>query len=242
VDVYAAVDIRGGKCVRLMQGDFGRETVYMDDPVEAARHWQEQGADWLHVVDLDGARSGRRANAEPIRALLAGIDRTPVQVAGGIRTLDRARAVLDEGAARVVLGTAAVRNPSLLREAVAALPGRVAVGVDARDGEVKIEGWEQTSGQSLNRVADAAAQAGAATIIYTDISVDGTLSHPNVEATRALVERLAPGTPIIASGGVGSLNDIAQLRAAGVAGVIIGRALYTGALKLTDALAVAHAE
>ena len=132
MDVYATVDIRGGKCVRLMQGDFGRETVYMEDPVEAAQHWQDQGADWLHVVDLDGARSGRRANAELIRALLAGVDRAPVQVAGGIRTLGSARAVLEDGAARVVLGTAAVRNPSLLREAVAALPGQVAVGVDAR--------------------------------------------------------------------------------------------------------------
>ena len=242
MDVYAAVDIRGAKCVQLIQGDFGRETVYMEDPVEAARHWQDQGADWLHVVDLDGARSGRRANAELIRDLLAGVDRAPVQVAGGIRTLDSARAVLGDGAARVVLGTAAVRNPSLLREAVAALPGQIAVGVDARDGEVKIEGWERSSGQSLNRVADAAAQAGAATIIYTDISVEGMLSHPNVEATRVLVERLGPGTPVIASGGVGSLDDIARLRAAGVAGVIIGTALYTGVLKLSDALAVAHAE
>ncbi len=240
--MYATIDIRGGKCVRLEQGDFGRETVYMDEPVEAAQHWQELGADWLHVVDLDGARSGRRANAAVVRALLAAVDRAPVQVAGGIRTLDSARAVMDDGAARVVLGTAAVRNPSLLRDAVAALPGRVAVGVDARDGEVKIEGWRQSSGKSLNHVADAAAQAGAATIIYTDISVDGMLSHPNVEATRALVKRLGSGTPIIASGGVGSLDDIAQLRDAGVAGVIIGRALYTGALKLTDAVAVAHAE
>ena len=240
MDIYAAVDIRGGRCVRLTQGDFGRETVYFEDPVEAARHWLEQNTDWLHVVDLDGSRQGRRVNAEVIRRVIEAAGDTPVQVAGGIRTVETVREVLGDGAARVVLGTAAVRDPKLVVGAAREWPGRVAVAVDARDGEVVIEGWEVGSSRPVEAVADAAAEAGVAALIYTDVAVDGTLEQPDIEGTRALVERVGSQVAVIASGGVASAGDVSRLRAAGAAGVIIGRALYTGDVSLPDALTAAR--
>ncbi len=242
MDVFATIDIRGGKCVRLSQGDFKRETIYFDDPAEAARRWVSEGADWLHVVDMDGARTGERVNASAIGRVIASAGSTPVQVAGGIRSLNTVREVLDSGAARVVLGTAAVRDPELVATAVKAFPTRVAVGVDAKAGDVVIEGWAQVTSYGVEAVADMAAAAGAAAVIHTDVSVDGMLSHPNIPATGALVRRLGTRLEIIASGGVGQVEDIVSLREVGADGVIVGRALYTGAVRLADALAAAHPE
>lgn len=240
MDIYVGIDIRDGKCVRLTQGDFARETIYFDDPADAAQQWVDQGADWLHVVDLDGARKGERVNGEVIKRVVASAGTRPVEVSGGIRSLDAVGEVLDAGAARVVLGTAAVRDPDMIVAAVEKFPARVAVGVDAKAGEVVIEGWRVGSACRVETVAESAAAAGVASVIYTDVTVDGTLRHPNVGATSALVQRLGCRLPVIASGGVGQVADVTDLRGAGAAGVIIGRALYTGTVRLADVLAAAH--
>ncbi|MBM4438445.1 MAG: 1-(5-phosphoribosyl)-5-[(5-phosphoribosylamino)methylideneamino]imidazole-4-carboxamide isomerase [Actinobacteria bacterium] len=239
MDVYAAIDIRDGQCVRLTQGDFTRETVYFKDPVEAARHWLAQGARWLHVVDLDGARRGTRANADMVRRVLSAAGDTPVQVSGGLRSIELIGEALSDGAARVVVGTAAVRDPDLLQAATERFPGRVAVGVDAKDGVVVVEGWGASGAVDVATMAERAASAGAAAIVYTDVQVDGTLAHPNVAVTADLVQKIGARVPVIASGGVGSLTDITSLRAIGVAGVIVGRAIYAGAVDLRAAVAAA---
>jgi phosphoribosylformimino-5-aminoimidazole carboxamide ribotide isomerase len=234
--IIPAIDLKGGKCVRLLRGDLQAETVYGDDPVAMGRRWVEEGARYLHVVDLDGAVSGAPGNGDAIAALCAKLS-IPVEVGGGVRTVERAGSILALGADRVIFGTAALEQPAIVADACRRFPGRVAVGIDARDGKVAVKGWVETSAVSAVDLARQLAGSGAACIIYTDIERDGTQQGVNVAATRALAQAI--DIPVIASGGVGSLQDIAALLPSepdGVTGVIIGRALYTGAVRLADAL------
>lgn len=234
MEVIPAVDIRGGRAVRLHQGDYDRETVFEDDPVAAASRWAGQGARRVHVVDLDGAREGRQANAEVTRAIVQSVD-AAVQIGGGVRDLETLRASLDLGAARVVLGTAALRDPPLLREAVALAREQLVVSVDARDGLVRVEGWTEGSDVPVAAFVRDLAALGVERIVYTDIDRDGVRGAPNFEAYTAL----AAATPmaVIAAGGVTALNDLRELARCGVEAAIIGRALYSGDIRLPDALA-----
>ena len=237
--IYPAIDLRGGRCVRLMQGCFEDETVYADDPVAVARRFEAAGARWLHVVDLDGARAGRPLQTDLVGAVCAAVA-IPVQVGGGLRDEASVAAVLAAGAERAVVGTVAVREPTRCRRICAAHPGRVAVAIDARDGRVRVAGWTEGEDQDPLGVAAGLAAMGAAAVIYTDVARDGTECGPDLEGTAAVAG--AAGVPVIASGGIGSLahvRAIARLAARGVAGLIIGRALYTGAVRLGEALAVA---
>jgi phosphoribosylformimino-5-aminoimidazole carboxamide ribotide isomerase len=230
-----AVDIRGGRCVRLVQGDFTRETTYSDDPAEMARHWEAEGAQRLHVVDLDGARDGVRANAAVIRRLLGSVS-IPVQVGGGIRSLETARALLDDGADRVVMGTKAAEEPETVAEWVSALGAdRLIIGVDARDGRVATHGWATVTDFEVVAFCERLATMGAGRVIYTDVGRDGLLGGPDVERTRALARVVC----VIGSGGVSSVEHLRALADAGAEGAIVGTALYEGRLKLADALAVA---
>jgi phosphoribosylformimino-5-aminoimidazole carboxamide ribotide isomerase len=238
--IFPAIDLRGGRCVRLMQGAFDRETIYGDDPVAVARRFAAAGARWLHVVDLDGARAGRPVQAELVAAICAAVS-IPVQVGGGLRDEAAVAGVLGAGAARAIVGTVAVEDPERCAAICAAHPGKVAVGLDARDGRLRTGGWLADAALDPEAVAGRARAIGAVAIIYTDIGRDGTERGPDVEGTLRVV-RAAAGVPVIASGGVGTLDDVRALAAAdGVAGVVVGRALYTGAVRLEDALAVAGA-
>lgn len=239
--VYPAIDLRDGRCVRLREGDFARETVYGEDPVAMAVRWAAAGAEWLHVVDLDGARAGRPLQLAIIRAVCEAVG-VPVQVGGGVRSAADAAAVLAAGARRVVVGTMAVREPAACAALCGAHPGRVAVGLDARDGRVRVAGWLEGGDADVLALAPQVAAMGAACIVYTDIGRDGTERGPDLAGTRAVAR--AAGIPVIASGGVGTVDDVravAGLGADGVAGVIVGRALYTGAVDLGAALAAARA-
>jgi phosphoribosylformimino-5-aminoimidazole carboxamide ribotide isomerase len=228
-----AVDIRGGRCVRLVQGDYSRETRYADDPAAMARHWAEQGAQRLHVVDLDGARDGVRANASVIAEVLASVG-VPVQVGGGVRSLETACALLDDGADRVVVGTRAAEDPEVLTEWVEALgPERLVVGVDARDGRVATHGWLNLTDIGVTDFCERLVVLGVRRVVYTDVGRDGLLGGPNVEMTRALSNILS----VIGSGGVSRVEHLRALADAGAEGAIIGTALYEGKLSLTDALA-----
>lgn len=227
-----AVDIRGERCVRLVQGDFSRETRYADDPAEMARHWQDQGAARLHVVDLDGARDGVRSNASVIAKLLRSVS-VPVQVGGGIRSLETARELLETGADRVIVGTRAAEDTDSLREWIAALgPERVVVGVDARDGSVATHGWQTVTDLSVLDFCGQLAAIGVERVVYTDVGRDGLLGGPNVEITRKLARSLG----VIGSGGVATVEDLRVLAEAGAEGAIIGTALYEGRLNLSEAL------
>jgi len=234
--IIPAIDLKNGKCVRLLRGDLDAETVYGDDPVAMGRRWADAGARYLHVVDLDGAVQGQPVNHAAIRGLCAALA-MPIEVGGGIRTVERAGELIALGVDRVIFGTSALRQPEIVAEACARFPGRVAVGIDARDGMVAVEGWLETSATAAIDLARTAESWGAARIIYTDISRDGTQEGVNAEATRALADGI--GIPVTASGGVGSLDDILALRAhesAGVDSVIVGRAIYTGAVDLAEAI------
>lgn len=237
--VLPAVDIRGGRCVRLVQGVRDQERVYGDDPVAAALRWQDAGAAWVHVVDLDGAFDGRPRNDAVIARMIAAL-RVPVEVGGGIRDLETIRRYLDAGAARVILGTAAASAPEVLRDACVAFGDRVAVGIDARGGAVVIEGWVTSTGEPALSAASRVVASGARRIIYTDTSRDGMLAGPNLAAFEAML-RVA-SVPVIASGGVASADDVRRLRAlasAGLEGVIVGRALYEARVTLEDLLEAA---
>ena len=235
--LYPAIDLKGGKVVRLKRGDMDQATTYAEDPGAQAAAFDADGFEWLHVVDLDGAFAGRPANAEAVAAILAGT-RRPVQLGGGIRDMATVEAWLSRGVKRVILGSAAVKNPDFARAACRAFPGQVAVGIDAKDGMVATEGWAEVSTVSALDLALSFEDAGAAAIIHTDIDRDGMLGGVNVEATAALARRLS--TPVIASGGVAGVEDILALKAAGsVAGTIIGRALYDGRLAAGEALRAA---
>jgi len=248
VIVVPAIDIRGGKCVRLVQGDYARETIFGEEPADMARRWMSAGATALHLVDLDGAKSGRRDNESAVRGVLRAVEedarergsRPTTQLGGGIRDIASVELWLEAGIGRVILGTAAVREPSLVETAATRFPGRVWVGIDARDGNVAVDGWTRTTERSAFELATEMQDRGAAGIIYTDIARDGTGKGVNVEATAALADRL--DIPVFASGGVHSRDDVARLRAVagkGIAGVIVGRALYEGAVTLADLLAAA---
>ena len=237
--VFPAIDLKDGRCVRLRQGAMDDATVYNDDPAAQARSFEEAGARWLHVVDLDGAVSGQPKNASAVAAILKSVS-MPVQLGGGIRDRARIESWLEAGVRRVVLGTAAIANPDLVREAARAHPGRIIVGIDARKGMVAVDGWTRATETTARELADALAGAGVAAIVYTDIDRDGVLGGPNIEATVALAKGLP--VPVIASGGVSTIDDITALRARekdGIAGVIVGRAIYDGRVDLKRALALA---
>ncbi len=235
MEILAAIDVRGGKCVNLIQGDFERETVFYEDPREAARYFLDCGTDWIHLVDLDAARSVAPTDTSVVSDIVELAGSVPVQVGGGVRTLETVREVLDAGAARVVIGTAAVRDPDLVPVAAKAHPGQIAVGVDARNGRVAIEAWAEDSEIAVADLAAAAADAGVAALVYTDVNRDGMLAQPNFDGTADLVRRHGQKLDVIASGGVHSRDDVAQLAELGADGVIIGRALYTGAVTLAAA-------
>lgn len=239
--LYPAIDLKGGQCVRLVQGDMERATVYNPDPVAQARAWQAAGFSWIHIVDLDGAVGGAPANAHAVRRILGDV-RIPVQLGGGIRTLAQVRHWLEAGVTRVILGTAAVRTPDVVREACAAFPGRIVLGLDTRDGFVAVDGWTEVSDLSAADLAREMEQIGVTAIIHTDIARDGTGEGVSLDQTRALAQ--AVRIPVIASGGVGSLEDLRAVRAAqadGVQGVILGRALYDGRITPAQALEIAGA-
>ncbi|WP_160000599.1 1-(5-phosphoribosyl)-5-[(5-phosphoribosylamino)methylideneamino]imidazole-4-carboxamide isomerase [Roseomonas sp. 18066] len=237
--LYPAIDLKAGKVVRLKRGDMDQATVYAEDPGAQAAAFDAAGFDWLHVVDLDGAFAGKPANAEAVAAILKGTKR-PVQLGGGIRDMATVEAWLMRGIARVILGSAAVKDPAFARAACKAFPGKVAVGIDAKDGMVATEGWAEVSSVSALDLALSFEDAGAAAIIHTDIDRDGMLGGVNVAATAEIAARLT--TPVIASGGVAGVQDIIDLKAAGhVAGTIIGRALYDGRLTAAEAMAAARA-
>ncbi len=236
--LYPAIDLKGGQCVRLRQGEMADATVYSDDPGSQARAWIASGCRWLHVVDLDGAFAGRPVNVDAVEAILRAAT-VPVQLGGGLRDMASIEAWVARGVARVVLGSAAVKNPSLVREACARFPGRVAVGIDARHGLVATEGWAAQSDLQASELARRVEDAGAAAIVFTEISRDGMLAGLDIEGTARMAD--AVGIPVIASGGVGSLADLEALVAAagdrpGIEGVIVGRALYDGRIDARDAL------
>ena len=237
MEVIPAIDLRGGRCVRLHQGDFAQETVFSDDPVAMARQWQQQGGPRLHLVDLDGAATGEPAHLDVISAIVAALD-IPVQVGGGIRAAETARAWLEAGVDRVVIGTAAVRNPEMVQEVCRAHgSGQVVVAVDARDGMVAVQGWQEASEVSALELAHRMAALGVSRLLYTDIARDGTLSGPDLDTNARLVRET--GMAVLASGGVSSVEDIRRLVPTGVEGVIVGRALYTGAVALPEAVEAA---
>jgi phosphoribosylformimino-5-aminoimidazole carboxamide ribotide isomerase len=234
--LYPAIDLKDGQAVRLYKGDMDKATVFNDDPAAQAMAFVEAGCEWLHLVDLNGAFAGAPVNAAPVEAIL---ERTkvPAQLGGGIRDMKTIEAWLDKGLARVILGTVAVENPALVREAAKAFPGQVAVGIDARDGRVATKGWAEETDVMVTDLARSFEDAGVAAIIYTDINRDGAMQGPNIPATAALAR--AVEIPVIASGGVSSLADLVALRDCGAPlnGAISGRALYDGALDLRAALA-----
>jgi phosphoribosylformimino-5-aminoimidazole carboxamide ribotide isomerase len=236
--LYPAIDLKDGACVRLRRGAMDEATVYSDDPAAQARLWQDSGCRWLHVVDLNGAFAGRAVNEGAVAAILAAA-RVPVQLGGGIRDMAGVERWLAAGVRRVILGSAAVRDPALVREACRRFPGQVAVGIDARDGFVATDGWAETSTLAAADLAARFADAGVAAVIYTDIGRDGMLSGLNLEQTAALAAEIT--IPVIASGGVGSLDDLRALKAlnaSNIEGVIVGRALYDGRVAVDEALAV----
>jgi phosphoribosylformimino-5-aminoimidazole carboxamide ribotide isomerase len=239
MEIIPAIDIRGGRCVRLYQGDYDRETVFADDPAVAARRWRDAGARRLHVVDLDGAREGRAANAASVERILAAVD-IPVQVGGGIRDLETVQRYLSAGVDRVVLGTAAVKDQALLESALARFPERIIVGVDAREGVVVTEGWLDTSGIAAPDLVRQVAELGVPRVIYTDTVRDGTLTEPNFAALETMFSYFRLSTTelrIIYAGGVSHIDHLRRLADSDVEGAIVGRALYTGDIDLAEALA-----
>lgn len=238
--IFPAIDIRGGKCVRLTEGRFDQETIFADQPVDMAVRWATEGAEYLHVVDLDGALAGKPVNMAAITQIIKAV-KIPVQLGGGIRTLDNIKECLDAGVARVILGSVAVRQPQLVAEACEKYGDRIVVGIDAKEGIAAVEGWGVAGGIQAEELAKKMAQVGVARIIYTDISRDGMLSGVNVEATASLAK--AASIPVIASGGVRDMKDIQAIKTAaqaGIEGVIVGKAIYMGSLQLGEALKLAQ--
>ena len=235
MEIIPAIDLKDGRCVRLFQGDFNQETVFSDDPLATARSWQEQGGHRLHLVDLDGAVQGKPVHLEVIASIIQALD-ISVQVGGGIRDLASADAWLTAGVDRVVIGTAAVRDPGMVRE-ICRKHGnqQVVVSVDAKDGLVALQGWQETSSVTVLDLAGQMAQIGVARLLYTDITRDGALTGPDLATNARLASET--GLAIQASGGVSSLEDIESLLPTGVEGVVVGRALYTGAVSLAEAVA-----
>ena len=239
--IYPAIDIRGGKAVRLYKGDFAQETVF-GEPAEMAKKWEAAGGEFLHLVDLDGARAGKSMNLDVVKEIIAAVN-IPVELGGGIRTMENIDEVLAAGVQRVILGSVAAKNPALVKEACAKYDDRVVVGIDAKDGIVAVDGWEVSGDVEVTVLAKEMAKAGVKTIIYTDISRDGTLEGVNVEATAQLARE--SGIKIVASGGVKSIDDVKSLlpyEKEGIEGVIVGKSIYMGTLDLTEAVRVAKGE
>ncbi|NHC34351.1 1-(5-phosphoribosyl)-5-[(5-phosphoribosylamino)methylideneamino]imidazole-4-carboxamide isomerase [Scytonema millei] len=236
MDLFPAIDLLEGRCVRLYQGDYDRSQVFHDNPADVAQQWASQGATWLHVVDLDGAKAGKPANLEAIAAIVEAVS-VPIQVGGGLRDRASVAQLLELGVQRAILGTVAVEQPQLVANLCQEFPGRIVVGIDARNGKVATRGWLETSEVLATDLAQRMQQLGAAAIIYTDIHRDGTLAGPNLDALRELATSLS--IPVIASGGVSSITDLLSLLALeplGVTGAIVGRALYTGDISLKQAI------
>lgn len=233
MQIWPAIDLRDGKCVRLQQGDYERETVFGDDPAEMAKHWVDEGGQYLHLVDLDGARAGSVANWDSLERIRGAVN-VPCEVGGGVRDEATIARLLELGIDRVVIGTLAIKQPDWFRQMCAKFPGKLVLGIDARGGLVATEGWLETSHVTAVDLAQSFARERLAAIIYTDIETDGMLSGPNLGALEQMAK--AVDLPVIASGGVATAEDVAQLSKLPVAGCIIGRALYEGTLKLADAL------
>jgi phosphoribosylformimino-5-aminoimidazole carboxamide ribotide isomerase len=239
--LFPAIDLKDGACVRLLRGAMETATRYNDDPADQARRFLAAGCQWLHVVDLDGAFAGRSVNGDAVSAIVSAVGEVPVQLGGGIRDEAGIEYWLERGIRRVILGTAALRNPDLVKRACARWPGRIVVGIDARQGRVAVTGWSETSSMRALDLALKFEQSGVAAIVYTDIARDGAMSGPNLEETVDLAFQIS--TPVIVSGGVSSLADlqaIKQHEKAGIVGVICGRSLYDGRINLAEAIAVLH--
>lgn len=234
--VYPAIDVRAGRCVRLVEGDFARETVFDAEPADAARRWEAAGAQWLHVVDLDGAVVGEPVNAEAVRRIRAAVA-VPIQLGGGLRLEEHLAAAFAAGIDRVILGTAALRSPELVSRAVERWGERVAVGLDARDGRLAADGWLDQTDALATDVAVRLQTTGVRRFVFTDIGRDGTLAGPNLDALGGMIA--AVDAEVIASGGIGEVGDVARVAETGAAGVIIGRALYDGRVDLPTAIAAA---
>jgi phosphoribosylformimino-5-aminoimidazole carboxamide ribotide isomerase len=237
MQIWPAIDLLGGNAVRLQQGDYARETVFSDDPASVARNFHDQGARHLHLVDLDGAKAGKPVNLATVRSIVAAVD-MECELGGGVRDEATIESLLELGLARLVVGTSALKQPEWFRDMIAKYPGKLVLGIDARDGFVATHGWLETSSVQAVEFVQLFANDPLAAIIYTDIATDGMLQGPNVAAMREMQQ--ATATPVIASGGVTTAADIAELAAAGLAGAIVGRALYEGTLTLPEALAAAR--
>lgn len=234
MEIIPAIDLRGGRCVRLYQGDYARETVYSDDPAEMANRWVEMGATRLHVVDLDGAKEGKPTNVDVIKSIVSSVD-VPVQAGGGVRTRESAETLMSAGVTRIMIGTAAIDDPELIEGLVKALgPDRIIVTVDAKDGFVALRGWTASSSVQASDVMREMAERGVERFLYTDISRDGTLTEPNFQAIEQLKSQQAAG--LIAAGGISTSDHIMRLASIGVEGAVVGTALYTGDISLTTAI------
>ncbi|MBW1840976.1 MAG: 1-(5-phosphoribosyl)-5-[(5-phosphoribosylamino)methylideneamino]imidazole-4-carboxamide isomerase [Deltaproteobacteria bacterium] len=236
--IIPAVDIKNGRCVRLLQGRMDSETVFSNDPAAMARRWEDEGAEIIHVVDLDGAVGRRPQNVDTIRKIIEAVN-VPVQVGGGIRNKETIRMYMDIGVGKVIIGTEAIRNPALVEAACREFPDQIVVGIDARNGKVAIEGWTETTAVEASDLAKTFENSGVAAINFTDIYRDGMQTGPNIEETRRLAESVS--IPVVASGGVSTIDDIINLiplKKAGLAGVITGKALYEGTLKLKEAIEI----
>ena len=234
--IIPAIDIKGGKCVRLFQGRMDKETVYSDDPVSVAKRWENEGAEFLHLVDLGGAVSGVPKNKEIIGNIIKAV-KIPVEVGGGIRNIDSIKEYISMGAQKVIIGTTALENPELVHEACKMHSDKIMVGIDAKNGQVAVRGWKDVTGTSASALAKKFEGMGVSGIIYTDISRDGTLSGPNIDSIKSFAESI--DTPVIASGGVSNINDIKnimKLTKHGVTGVIVGKAIYSGTVNLREAI------
>ena len=232
MEIIPAIDLRNGKCVRLYQGDYGKETVFSDDPISVALRWQSEGARRLHIVDLDGAAQGKPGNLDAIEAIIAAID-IPVQVGGGIRSMETIEQLFAAGVERAILGTVAVEKPDIVQEACQKFSDRIIISIDARDRLVATRGWLQKSEVTASELASKMIELGATRFIYTDISRDGTLTSPNFEAIAEFLSQV--GAPVIAAGGISSVYHLTKLAELGVEGAIVGKAIYTGDVKLSEA-------
>ena len=234
--LYPAIDLKEGKCVRLVQGDYNEVTIYGDDPGEMAKKWESLGGDFLHIVDLDGAKAGIGMNGEAIRQIVEAVN-IPIELGGGIRSLDDIKIQLERGVNRVILGSAAIKNKTLVKEAIETFGAeKIVVGVDAKEGMVAVEGWLEVTDTTALAFCKELEKMGVQTVIYTDIAKDGMMQGPNIEETRKLVEET--NLQVVASGGVSSLEDLKALEGIGVHGAIIGKAIYTNAIKLEEAVAL----
>lgn len=237
--IYPAIDIKDGRCVRLLKGRFDKVTIYGDDPAEMAKKWEDNGGEYIHVVDLDGALKGHGVNADAIKRICSRVS-VPVQTGGGIRTMEDIQSKLDCGISRIIIGTKAVSDSDFVKRAADKYGGKIVIGIDAKDGMVAIEGWEKTSDFKAVEFAKKMAGLGIKTIVYTDIATDGTLAGPNIAAMREMAQSV--DIDVIASGGVGNIQHIRALVPCGVEGVITGRAIYTGDLDLAEAIRAGKGE